>query len=201
MCVAAFCGHLEVLKWAREHGCPWEDKIVDNAGADCCALTAWDGHLELSKWLRKQACPWDERTCAYCRIGRAPGGIEVASGSRLSVGCGHAETCAWAAEGGHLEVRMWAREQHFPWDAETRQLAAEHGHLELLQWAVENGAPWHWQKPPEALTHALRAELCFHRRKIKCDTDIHASPPNSHLQLDIYDLQLQPVIHLLDVIH
>ena len=37
----------------------------------------------------------------------------------------NAATCAWAAEGGHLEVLKWARENGCPWDEETRELAAE----------------------------------------------------------------------------
>jgi len=48
-------GHLEVLKWAREQGCPW--------GADTCANAAWGGHLELLKWVREAGCPWNESTC------------------------------------------------------------------------------------------------------------------------------------------
>ena len=107
---AARGGHLEVLKWAREHGCPWEEDI-ENSGKDCCACAAAGGHLEVLKWLREQDSPWD------------------------------AKTCSLAAGGGHLEVLKWAREHHCPWDHWTRQLAEEEGHLELLQWAVEHGAP------------------------------------------------------------
>ena len=62
----------------------------------------------------------------------------MASGARLSVGCG--DMCI-AANYGHLEVLQWAREHHCPWDEQTRQLAEHEGHLELLQWAVEQGAP------------------------------------------------------------
>ena len=51
-------------------------------------------------------------------------------------------TCACAAEGGHLEVLQWARENDCPWDASTCENAAEGGHLEVLQWARENGCPW-----------------------------------------------------------
>jgi hypothetical protein len=44
-------GHLELLQWAREHGCPWD------------ALTyffALDGeHEEVLRWARDHDCPWD----------------------------------------------------------------------------------------------------------------------------------------------
>ena len=44
-------------------------------------------------------------------------------------------TCAYAAEGGHLEVLQWARENDCPWDEETCTYAARGGHLEMLQLA------------------------------------------------------------------
>jgi hypothetical protein len=45
---AAVCGHLEVLQWAREHGCPWHADL-ENKDVDCCTLAAQDGHLEVLK--------------------------------------------------------------------------------------------------------------------------------------------------------
>ena len=48
-------GHLEVLQWARAHGCPW-DKWT-------CAYAAEGGHLEVLQWARANGCPWDNRTC------------------------------------------------------------------------------------------------------------------------------------------
>ena len=49
---AAHGGHLEVLKWARENGCPW-DEIT-------CTWAAEGGHLDVLKWARENDCPWDE---------------------------------------------------------------------------------------------------------------------------------------------
>ncbi len=54
----------------------------------------------------------------------------------------HKDTCAYAAEGGHLEVLQWLRENGCPWDTETCLMAAEGGHIEVLQWARANGCPW-----------------------------------------------------------
>ena len=51
---AARGGHLEVLKWARENGCSWNEET--------CANAVEDGHLEVLKWARENGCPWDERT-------------------------------------------------------------------------------------------------------------------------------------------
>ena len=45
---------MEVLQWAREHGCPWD--------ANTCNAAAAGGHLEVLKWAREQGCPWDADT-------------------------------------------------------------------------------------------------------------------------------------------
>jgi len=80
---AAWGGHLEVLKWAREHHCPWEG-ATDDIETDCCALAASGGHLEVLKWLREHDCSWDSFTCSFA----AEGGhrAEVGAGARLRVG-------------------------------------------------------------------------------------------------------------------
>ena len=49
--LAAFGGHLEVLKWLRMQDCPWDGR---------CALAAQGGHLEVLQWAREQGCPWEE---------------------------------------------------------------------------------------------------------------------------------------------
>ena len=48
--VAAVFGHLEVLKWARDHDCPWNETT--------CTKAVEGGHLEVLKWARKHGCPW-----------------------------------------------------------------------------------------------------------------------------------------------
>ena len=54
---AAAGGHLEVLMWAREHGCPWEEEEPSEyeyyeREIHCCALAAKGGHLDVLRWLR-----------------------------------------------------------------------------------------------------------------------------------------------------
>jgi hypothetical protein len=44
--------NLEVLKWARENGCPWDWKT--------CAYAATSGRLDALKWARENGCPWSE---------------------------------------------------------------------------------------------------------------------------------------------
>ena len=60
-------GHLEVLKWAVEHGCPWW-------AGDICARAAMGGHLEVVQWAREHGFLWDESTCgAAARGGHVAG--------------------------------------------------------------------------------------------------------------------------------
>ena len=45
-----------MLKWAREHHCPWDELT--------CTLAAECGHLEVLRWAWEQGCPWDADECA-----------------------------------------------------------------------------------------------------------------------------------------
>jgi hypothetical protein len=117
--LAADVGNLDVLKWARENDCPWDDET--------CANAAEGGHLEVLKWARENDCPWDELTCAHAAW---KGHLEVLKWAREN-GCPSNElTCSSAALGGHLEVLKWARENGAPWTENTRRIAASMGYVE-----------------------------------------------------------------------
>ena len=45
---AAFGGHLDVLKWARENDCEWDPQT--------CSWAARNGHLDVLKWARGNGC-------------------------------------------------------------------------------------------------------------------------------------------------
>ena len=47
--LAARNGYLEVLQWARAHGCPWDEMVCKEAAAN--------GHREVLEWARAQGCP------------------------------------------------------------------------------------------------------------------------------------------------
>ena len=49
---AALNGQMEVLRWAHENGCPFDD------GGVVAGNAATGGHLEILKWLRAQGCSW-----------------------------------------------------------------------------------------------------------------------------------------------
>ena len=52
------------------------------------------------------------------------------------------ETCSYAAEDGDdLECLKYAHENGCPWNEETCAIAAQNGHLECLKYAHDNGCP------------------------------------------------------------
>ena len=63
---AARDGHLEVLRWARRNGCPWDWRT--------CSAAATGGHLEVLQWARQNGCPWNSYTCEGAALG---GHLEV----------------------------------------------------------------------------------------------------------------------------
>ena len=74
---AAAKGQLEVLKWLRANGCPWDEQT--------CASAAQAGHLEVLQWARANGCPWDKYTCS-----------EAAENGHLEVlQWAHANECPW----------------------------------------------------------------------------------------------------------
>jgi hypothetical protein len=79
---AAQGGHLEVLRWARANGCPWDEAT--------CASAAESGHFEVLRWARANGCPWDEATCASAA---ESGHFEVLKWERLSKAGTTCDTC------------------------------------------------------------------------------------------------------------
>ena len=126
-CAEAAAGsHLAVLQWAHAQGCPWDGRT--------CGLAARGGHLAVLQWARARGCPWDKGTCAMAALGghlavlqwaraqrRAMGHVYVlarggwrpprgaAVGARARDCPWNGNTCANAAAGGHLAVRVGAR--------------------------------------------------------------------------------------------
>jgi hypothetical protein len=63
-------GHLHVLEWLHEKGCPMKPCFVSRAENHVCDLEAWMCtkavgclRLEVLKWLRDHNCPWWEDMC------------------------------------------------------------------------------------------------------------------------------------------
>ena len=51
--LAASNGHLEILKWARENGCPWD-------GGKTCECAASGEHPNIIRWILENGGSWDK---------------------------------------------------------------------------------------------------------------------------------------------
>ena len=107
-------GNLEILKWAREQGCPWAEYEPDfsSAHVTVCSVAAKKGDFEMLKWARENGCLWDLSTCKS------------------------------VASKGNLEMLKWVRANECPWGYGTISAAAAGGHLEVAKWLRENGCGW-----------------------------------------------------------
>ena len=74
---AAKGGHLEVLKWVRENGCSWDDRVCRNA--------AREGHIKVLGWAMKNGGNWV--ACSFERSDNVYTiwGVEVGKGEWLSM--------------------------------------------------------------------------------------------------------------------
>ena len=124
-------GHLNVLVWLRDGGCPWDKRT--------CEAAASGGHLDMLKYLHERGCPWDEEICSTAAFN---GHLLVLKYLREKECEWNEDTCSSAASRGHLEVLKYARENGCPWDEGTCYAAAFNGHLRVLKYAREQGCPW-----------------------------------------------------------
>ncbi len=82
--------------------------------------------------VRTSECVHTPQGEVMCRCG-------VGTRTWLSVG---EETCAAAAEGGHLHVIKWLTARGCALGSTTCLNAASEGNLDILQWALDNGCKW-----------------------------------------------------------
>lgn len=90
-------GHLHVLKWARENGCPW-DKWT-------CSFAAEGGHLDVLQWARQNGCPWDQWAMAKAAKN---GHLHVLKWAFENGGIFTKYTFADDCCGKHLKMLHWA---------------------------------------------------------------------------------------------
>ena len=153
---AAYGGHLEVLKYLRENGCPWDLGTIDAASQG--------GHFDIVKYAHENGCPWSENTCMNAA---KKGHFEMLKYAHEN-GCPwHEGTCAQAAEKGHLQMLRYARENtpQCPWDQFVTLLAAIYGHKEVLKYARENGCKWTTMCASAAEGQLLFLDVLVYTRK------------------------------------
>jgi hypothetical protein len=54
---AAKNGHLDILIFLHQNGCPWDEWT--------CRKAAENGHIECLKYAHENGCPWNEVTCLF----------------------------------------------------------------------------------------------------------------------------------------
>ena len=72
---AAQGGHLDVLRWEREHECPWNEGTCVRAGGG--------GHLDVLRSAREQGCTWDKELCLAAASSKGHAAV-----ARCEVGAG-----------------------------------------------------------------------------------------------------------------
>ena len=124
-------GHLGLLQWARERGCPWDSRV--------CAKAAWSGHLEVLQWAHEQGCPVGEGALAAA----------AGAGQLAVLEWAHEQGCEWgaalctaAARAGQLQALRWLRRAGCPWDSSLFAAAFLSRQWHVLQYAKECGCPW-----------------------------------------------------------
>lgn len=120
-------GHLSVLRWAHENGCPWDEST--------CAAAARGGHLELLQWAIRENAPRDSETEGQA----AEEGHLTLINWLISTGDPIEEELVpgRAAFGGHIHLLEWALGREVPLEPDTWLYAASERRLPLLQWAHE----------------------------------------------------------------
>ncbi|WZN63220.1 hypothetical protein HKI87_07g47670 [Chloropicon roscoffensis] len=128
---AAYGGQLELIKWLRAKGCPWNINTSRSA--------AYGGQLEVLQCMRAQdpPCPWDSDVCYWAA---QKGHLEVLRWAR-SQGCPwNEEVPRAAAQGGQLKVLIWLIKEGCPYDKSKCRRAAVKGGArarKVLEWLDE----------------------------------------------------------------
>jgi hypothetical protein len=117
----------------------WENKslwtLYIKGGTNFCYQVAQTNKLELLKWAREEKkCEW---SVGPINAAARQGNLEMVKYC-VAKKCPIDGACAWAADGGHLEVLKYLREEaKAPWDSHIAARAAEKGHLHILEYLVE----------------------------------------------------------------
>jgi len=131
---AALNGHVDMLDWAHNHGCP-----IDASGISVRAASA--GHLSVLQWIHTR---WPFASFRTIRSGAVIHGnlatlvwAYTVDGDRLNTRERECDDALLAAEHGHLPILVWLHERtrgSLPMD-DLFCTAARYGHVPVMQWA------------------------------------------------------------------
>jgi len=125
---------ISTLEFVWENKSLWSGYLYDETYF--CREVARTNKLELLKWAREEKeCEWDRQTIdAAARQGNLEM-VKYCVANKCPI---NDRACAWAADGGHLEILKYLREKvKAPWNCISANWAAENGHLHILEYLVE----------------------------------------------------------------
>ncbi|MCE5316470.1 MAG: F-box protein [Parachlamydia sp.] len=158
---AARGGHMNVLAFAHDIGCPWGDSVKN---------AAQNGHIHILKWLYDKGCSYTAEVYAHVLGGgyndetyqrnvilpllqwlyelNIPFSIEL---PQISLR-GAPLFLPLVIQRRYLIVLEWLPEIHLPYLRKVLcKLAVEYGSLEILQWARARAYPWDAELALQAL--------------------------------------------------
>lgn len=171
-------GHIDIARWAVEHGCPSYSGLADDAarwgnlemlqwtydwGHRCTpsgyAMAAKYGHTSVVKWLHARGCSGDQAALTFAA---ASGHLNIVSWL-CDRGCSHERRVGvLVARRGHLAVLECLYRHGFcVASSEMIGAAIPGGHLDIVEWAIAHGAP-----PGDY--HFLAAARMGHARVLAC---------------------------------
>jgi hypothetical protein len=156
---AAGKGDLDLLKWLRAKGVPWDSRTVNTA--------VEGGNFEVLKWLAANQCPWDHNATTTAA---QSGNFRILRWLMEQKFVTEFQNVAWVAtRRGHFDILQWAVERGSPLHHTLMSNAMREGDLRVIQWLVERGCPW----TEESLSTAAQAgawacfRWCVERYKVR----------------------------------
>lgn len=154
---AAKSGHLHVLSYLHDNGCPWD--------VETCIAAAQGGHFSCVKYAHDHGCPLNMFVCS---IAAGRGDLKILQFAHMN-GCPWDEvTCVEEAlRGGHLLCLQYLHDNGCALYGRFCLEAAELGHADCLQYGYTKGCPMN----SDACSVAAAG-----RGNLKCLEFIYASP-------------------------
>lgn len=148
--LAARYGHVDVLRFLSENGCPQTDQVstylndlykdaVATSNHELVMMAVASGNIDCVEYLSKsRAIPLSS---ALFKVAAESGhvhtmryGVEQGLATRLAY-----DACEAAARGGHIQCLVYAREIGCPWGKNLCASAVEGGSIECLAYTHQNG--------------------------------------------------------------
>lgn len=155
---AAAYDHLDILKYAIENGCNYSTKIYPNAAcSSMCNMHSYAalyGHLDILIWC-KQFDPelFDSKQMHIINNAANGGHLHVLQWLKNEGYIWNSQTFCNAARGGHLHILKMLKDDNCPYDSWTFAFAAERGDIKILEWLKEINCPM----PENILRYASQA--------------------------------------------